>query len=1644
MDNSKINQSELTYSCSAGVAKVNLYTGRLLFEHNDLNLGTNSYQIGVSHVFNSNLELPCDSYMGKKWKLNVQQFLNKSETYPTVYTYYDSVGHTHKFESLDEKKYYDTSGLGYILEVISSNVCEITNMNGKMVFENGRLVRTITPYTVEKHYKYNSFGQLISIFDSRKKSNMIEFTYDNSSGLLNSATIINNNKVVKSLTYTYNNSNQLLGIIEKVDGIDKVDVLLSYVGDNISYVVSTTDKSALKFEYEHDKVNFVSTGYANLSYKEGEQFANYVGDTLYVNDLAYYGDLYKCFIPEISGGVNLFGINKLNHNLITYNNKKYTIVTNDKNVKILYFFNDLGYTISIFEAHNGDLNDLRVLEKNPGTSMIDVGDEVEKINTRNAYRLTTLSNISTDKDSIMNKRLSKVIDYRNKYTNYINYYCSFWLKLESITESSKIKLKVYYESYNHKSEEGMSSFDNTLIDRWQLISIPIKVSHTDISKIELKFIDELQSNNNIKIADMRLCYSPSTRFCLTDGSKWCGLDEVYEIDYVLNSNSEVKKEIVNESFFMTENDLQATYLSMFMERGLSETGNAFILSLCDGTKKYLVNNVQLIADNGVFPLIFGNDVYTTSGSSVGTRAQFFHEMISPDGDFYTYGTIYFEKNKNINGKCIDCIRQITEANKYIKTAKDHKEGYTELYTDLFGKILFEKNEYGIETVYSYDTYGNEKNKIISHPNSNEEFIIDLVNNDNYSIKNDYNSEVKTKFNENSGYVDTVETNGNGGTSSTRYDINFEYNKLGKLVSVKNNIGDKNYINYDNYGRLVKVSPTGWNDENSYGYLFNYDTMGRTNKYYLLYGKNFDLAQDLLVEKNYNYDEDSITTKYYRGETTYDTIKVVMDIYGRTNSVTENGKTVNLNNRQNLWESQGASEIESLYDPYEDKTYVYNYDEFNNITGYEIKNGNSIDGDNYLSIKASGENKVEYQLNSGLLNKTTFESEIIYDDNKLLEPRVIKSNDPISTLGYPKEIEYSYDDLGRIVSKKQLVAKGIDLFYSEIKEDIKYKSLTLQETSKKRATLLKEKMETVLTNPISDNVEFDYNFTYDTKGNLKTKILKQKRGSNIVEDYANYDYDKANRLIYEYRTHNNAVGNYTSIRYFYNKDGSISQENTGTDVYRKYSYNKGKLENLIEYYGLGSNDFNKTYFKYDNLGNCTHYNLIDENNSANMVWERGKLLKKYFNAGTSHNQLVEYSYNCQGIRYKKKVGNLETTYYLDGGKIIYEIGEKEIKYIYDIEGIYGFKLSNNIYPYRFIKDSIGNVISIVDTDKVVAHYEYDAWGNCIVRDENGNITTDPNHIGNINPIRWKSQYYDNESGFYYINGRYYSPQIRQYINMANIESAKSNAATIYALNLYSLTLENPLNIMYNNYTIATNKKLTYEQPGLNGWQRFWRSKWGKGVAIVLFIAGCVLSAICPAFAPYFVMAVAFTTATLFIGATIAGIKSKRQGKGFLRGFDNYINENWAQSYSISIAITMITFGISQAAQAIAQASEKRQLANALDDGLGTYFPQRGHHPMAKSAFKGMPNYNADDAITISLDKIKEFGTTHATITGQQHHLYSEFAKTGQKLTMETMKQIEIQAMVNAGIPVNYATNAVNQAVMQLNSWGITNPVCIPWG
>lgn len=68
----------------------------------------------------------------------------------------------------------------------------------------------------------------------------------------------------------------------------------------------------------------------------------------------------------------------------------------------------------------------------------------------------------------------------------------------------------------------------------------------------------------------------------------------------------------------------------------------------------------------------------------------------------------------------------------------------------------------------------------------------------------------------------------------------------------------------------------------------------------------------------------------------------------------------------------------------------------------------------------------------------------------------------------------------------------------------------------------------------------------------------------------------------------------------------------------------------------------------------------------------------------------------------------------------------------------------------------DTISRVCYTKVAVAIIYDAWGNCTV-------TLDNSNIGTLNPIRYRSYYFDTETGLYYLQSRYYDPQIERFIN-----------------------------------------------------------------------------------------------------------------------------------------------------------------------------------------------------------------------------------------------------------------------------------------
>ena len=90
---------------------------------------------------------------------------------------------------------------------------------------------------------------------------------------------------------------------------------------------------------------------------------------------------------------------------------------------------------------------------------------------------------------------------------------------------------------------------------------------------------------------------------------------------------------------------------------------------------------------------------------------------------------------------------------------------------------------------------------------------------------------------------------------------------------------------------------------------------------------------------------------------------------------------------------------------------------------------------------------------------------------------------------------------------------------------------------------------------------------------------------------------------------------------------------------------------------------------------------------------------------------------------------------------------------------------------------------------MVEYKYDAWGNHAALDANGADINDVSHIGNLNPFRYRSYYYDTETGLYYLKSRYYDPETGRFITIDDISYI--DPETINGLNLYAYCGNNPV-------------------------------------------------------------------------------------------------------------------------------------------------------------------------------------------------------------------------------------------------------------
>ena len=151
--------------------------------------------------------------------------------------------------------------------------------------------------------------------------------------------------------------------------------------------------------------------------------------------------------------------------------------------------------------------------------------------------------------------------------------------------------------------------------------------------------------------------------------------------------------------------------------------------------------------------------------------------------------------------------------------------------------------------------------------------------------------------------------------------------------------------------------------------------------------------------------------------------------------------------------------------------------------------------------------------------------------------------------------------------------------------------------------------------------------------------------------------------------------------------------------------------------------------------------------------------------------------------------------------------------------------------------MGDILGIADSDgNLIASYAYDPWGKVL------SITGSDIAIGNLNPFRYRGYYYDNETGLYYLQSRYYDPEVGRFINCDDVNYIGATGSEV-SYNPFAYCENNPVN--YSDFTGQSLILATAIGFGvgvlISGCYRLYQNyrtgtKWYNGLAISMLAGG----------------------------------------------------------------------------------------------------------------------------------------------------------------------------------------------------------------
>ena len=619
-------------------------------------------------------------------------------------------------------------------------------------------------------------------------------------------------------------------------------------------------------------------------------------------------------------------------------------------------------------------------------------------------------------------------------------------------------------------------------------------------------------------------------------------------------------------------------------------------------------------------------------------------------------------------------------------------------------------------VYNYDENGNV-DSITTGNDSEYTYEYDEVYTHRLLSSSD-GSTTQTMTYTPAGNVTLSELSANTGTTM-RIGYSAAYTNYGNLLLSEL---DENYIltryNYDTAISKMYAQPTRIQDGNGTTTTINYDSQGRV--------RTSNIVGTAALA--YTYTEGNLTRIERSDYNVTQIYNLAYDTFGNMTSFAVGSSPLVTYD----YEANNGNLIQQTYA--NNATVTYTYDNLGRIATTTYDDGRVVvytytgEGQLYRVQEIGGDSPATYLYTYDSIGNLIASEKKDASGNTIM--RIYQNYDTSGQLvgqsvylgdsNYAQN--YTYSDKGYLATMSAGTGDTLSFTYDELNrlskvQDSRYaKSYTYfnknsMYTTEQIAQLQYTGLPTTLT----------YAYTYDNVGNIATYTAPGK--SAVV-----YTYDKQGQLL-------SAVGNET-YTYTYDGAGNILTANGHT-----YTYGDTNWRDLLTAY-------DDETITYDASGNpLSYYN----GTRWAFTWENGRSLS----TATNGTNTITYSYDAEGLRTAKVVNGVTHNYLYASGQLIRETyGNNTLDFFYDASG-YPYALKYNGTIYYYITNLQGDVMYLIDANEnTVASYEYDPYGN---------IVSATGTLAEINPLRYRGYYYDTELEMYYLQSRYYDPQISRFIN-----------------------------------------------------------------------------------------------------------------------------------------------------------------------------------------------------------------------------------------------------------------------------------------